>query len=143
MPARGPCNHLSLSAADRLEPKDVRTAALRTFHAVVVGFQAALSERLVGKITHEEHIVVRDRRRSEFKQQAGLSLPIFFAGMPETVIAHLVEAFRQDMKQEATEEHNPLEPFGLPLARVIVLIRMRGPTMPDFQWYAWMSNRCN
>jgi len=75
---------------------------------VVVGFQAALCERLGGKITHEGHIVVRDRRRSQFKQQAGLGLPISFAGMPETVIAHLVQAFRQYMKKEATEELNTL-----------------------------------
>jgi hypothetical protein len=89
---------------------------------VIVGLKAALRERLSGKITHKGHIIVRDRRRSQFKQQAGLGLPISFAGMPETVIAYLVQAFRQDMKKEATEELNPLEPFGLPLARVMVLV---------------------
>ncbi len=55
-------------------------------------------------------------------QQAGLGLPIFFAGMPETVIAHLVETFGQYMKKEATEELNTLYPFSLPLARVMVLV---------------------
>jgi len=89
---------------------------------VIVGFQVALCERLVGNITHEGHIVVRDRRRSQFKQQASLALPIFFTGMPEAVIAHLVQAFGKDMKKEATEKLNTLYPFSLPLARVMVLV---------------------
>jgi hypothetical protein len=75
---------------------------------VIVRLKAALSERLVGKITYEGHRGVRDRNCSEFKQQTDLGLPISFAGMPETIISHLVEAFRQYMKKEATEELNTL-----------------------------------
>ena len=120
--AHWPRDHFSLSAADCLEPNDVCAATLRTFHAVIVGLKAALCERLVGKIAHKGHIVVRDRRRSQFQQQTGLGLPIFFTGVPETVIAHLVQAFRQDMKKEATEELNPRQPFGRPLLRVMVIV---------------------
>jgi hypothetical protein len=68
---------------------------------VIVGFQAALSKSLGGQIPHEGHLVVRDRRGGQFQQQAGLGLPILLAGMPETVIAHLVEAFGQYMKEES------------------------------------------
>ena len=75
---------------------------------MIVRLKAALSERLVGKITYEGHRGVRDRNCSEFKQQASLALPISFAGMPETIIAHLMEAFRQYMKEEAAEELNTL-----------------------------------
>ena len=89
---------------------------------MIVGLKAALCERLVGKIPHKEHIVVRDKRRGQVQQQASLGLPIFFTGMPETIIAHLMKAFRQDMKKKATEELNPLEPFNLPLARIMVLV---------------------
>jgi len=95
---------------------------LQTVSALIVGFQAALSRRLGGKITHEGHIAVRDRRRRQFKQQAGLGLPIFCARMPEIVMAHLVETFRQYLKKEAAEELNTLYPFSLPLARVMILV---------------------
>ena len=60
-PARFPCNHLRLSAADRLEQENVCAAALRTFHPVIVGYQAALREWLAGKIPHERHIVVHSK----------------------------------------------------------------------------------
>jgi hypothetical protein len=76
-----------------------------------MGFQAALLERLLGKITHEEHIVALNRSRGKFgkiKQQAGPGLQTFFAGVPETVVAHLVKAFRQYVKKESTEELNTL-----------------------------------
>lgn len=69
---------------------------------MIVGLKAALCERLVGKIAYEDQIVVGDWNRIQFKKQAGLGLPISFAGMPETVIAHLMEAFRQDVQKEAT-----------------------------------------
>jgi hypothetical protein len=93
-----------------------------------MGFQAALLERLGGKITHEEHSVAFNRRRGKFgkfKQQAGLGVQIFFAGVPETVIAYLVKAFWQYMEKETTEELNTLYPFSLPLVRVMVLVFYR------------------
>ena len=78
---------------------------------MAVRFQAALLERLLGKITHEEHIVAFNRSRGKFgkfKQQAGSGLPTFFAGVPETVTAYFVKAFRQYMEKEASEELNTL-----------------------------------
>ena len=63
---------------------DVHAAALWTFHLVVVRFHAALLERLLGKITREEHSVAFNRSRGKlgkFKQQAGPSLSTFFAGV--------------------------------------------------------------
>ena len=95
---------------------------------MAVGLKAALLERLGGKITHEQHIVAFNRSRGKFgkfKQQAGLGLPIFFAGVPETVVAYLVKAFWQYMEKEATEELNSLYPFSLPLVRVMVLVFYR------------------
>ena len=77
---------------------DVCAAALWTFHLVVVGFQAALLERLLGKITHKEQLSVLSKSRGglgQLKQQAGLGLPSFFAGVPETVVAYLMKAFGQ------------------------------------------------
>ena len=71
--AHWPRNHLSPSAADRLEPEDVCAAARRTFHPMIVGFQAALSECLIGKIPYEGHRGVHNRRRRQCKQQASLA----------------------------------------------------------------------
>ena len=90
-----------------------------------MGFQAALCERLVGKIAHKGRRSVRDGSCCEFQQQTGLGLPISFAGMPETVIAHLMETFRQDVQKEATEELNPFKSFSLPLVCATVLVPKR------------------
>jgi len=87
-----------------------------------------LFERLVDHIRHEDCSTVCSRRRCQFQQQAGPGLPVSFAGMPETVIAHLMEAFRQNVQKEATEELNPFESFGLPLVCVTVLVPKRHVT---------------
>jgi hypothetical protein len=69
-----------------------------------------LFERLVDNITHEDRSAVCRRRRRQFQQQAGSGLPISFAGMPETVIAYLMKAFGQHMKQESPQELNTFYP---------------------------------
>ena len=81
-----------------------------------------LFERLVDHISHEDCSAVCSRRRRQFQQQAGPRLPISFTGMPETVVTYLMEAFRQHMKEETPQKLNALEPYGPPLARVMVFV---------------------
>lgn len=84
-----------------------------------------LFERLVDHIRHEDCSAVCSRLRRQFLQQASSRLPISFAGMPETIIAHLMEAFRQNVQKEATEELNPFKSCDLPLVCVTVLVLKR------------------
>ena len=64
-------------------------------------------------------------RRRPFQQQACPSLPVSFAGMPETVVTYLMEAFGQDMKEETPQELHALYPYGPPLGRFMVLVLKR------------------
>ena len=87
---------------------NVHATTLWTFHPIVVGFQSTLPKRLVGNIGHEHDRALFGRDCRQLKQKAGPDLPVSLAGMPETVIAYFMKAFRQHMKQEATQELNTL-----------------------------------
>ena len=70
-------------------------------------------ERLLGKITHEEHLIAVNRSRGKFgkfKQQAGLGLPIFFAGVPETVVAYLGDIRGQTLSEQLRIAEGSSEP---------------------------------
>lgn len=114
-------DHTNTPAVELFKQEDVIVAAVRAFHCVVVVFQIAFFDCFVDNITGEDCDIVFDRS-IELKQQAGLGLAIFFAGMPETVIAYLVEAFRQYVKKKATEELNTVNPFSLPLVGIMILV---------------------
>ena len=88
---------------------------------MILRYQGTLFERLVDNISHEDRRAVCSRRR-QFQQQAGPGLPVSFAGMPETVVTYLMEAFRQHMKKETPQKLNALYPYGPPLARVMVFV---------------------
>ena len=92
---------------------------------MILRCQGTLFERLVDHISHEDRRAVCVKRRRQFQQQASPRLPISFAWMPETIIAHLMEAFRQNVQKEATKELNPFKSFDLPLVCVTVLVPKR------------------
>ena len=59
-----------------------------------------LPERRVHDISYEHPGVLTGSGRGQLQQQPCPGLTVPFAGMPETVIPYLVEAFGQYMKEE-------------------------------------------
>ena len=108
LPAHGSFDNHRISPAEGIGPTNVHATTLWTFDSVVLRCQVTLPECLIGNISHEDHRAVFDRRRRQFQQQAGLGLPVSFAGMPEAVVTHLMEAFWQHMKEETPQELNTL-----------------------------------
>ena len=89
---------------------------------MILRYPGPLCERLVDHITQADCRAVWGRGRRQFQPQAGPGLPVWFAGMPETLVTDLMKAFGQDRKEQTPQQLNALEPSGPPWARVRVFV---------------------